>query len=87
MLSAVELDDQSFFKAYEINNVFTQRLLPSKFVAVDLPESKLAPKEPFSFGGTIAESARTQPYAVHTPYPNLSPQGGKESDHSDKLWN
>ena len=56
----------------------SQRLLPPEFVAINLPKPKLAPQESFRFGRVVAKCASALPYSIRTPYPSLSPQGGKE---------
>jgi hypothetical protein len=53
MLSAVDLNDQSFFQTNEVNDVASQRLLPAKLKTVYLPESEFLPKQPLSIRGVF----------------------------------
>jgi len=60
MLPAVEFNDQSLFQANKISDVISNGLLPAKLVAVELPESKLPLKKPFSFCEIFSEGACTR---------------------------
>src|SRR5206468_217820 len=82
MLSAVHFDDQSSFQTHEINDVIAQRLLSSEFVTFELPETEMTPKQAFNFGRILPQYSGLRPNLIHTPYPFLSPQGGKESHQS-----
>jgi hypothetical protein len=53
MLSAVDLDDQSFFQTNKIDDVASQRLLAAKLKTVYLPESEFPPKQPLSVRGVF----------------------------------
>jgi hypothetical protein len=53
MLSAVDLDDQSFFQTNKIDDVASQRLLAAKLKTVYLPESKFPPKQSLSVRGVF----------------------------------
>jgi hypothetical protein len=53
MLSAVDLDDQSFFQTNKIHDVASQRLLAAKLQTVYLPESEFPPKQPLSVRGVF----------------------------------
>jgi hypothetical protein len=53
MLSAIDLNDQSFFQTNEVNDVAPQRLLPAKLKTVYLPESEFPPKQPLSIRGVF----------------------------------
>jgi hypothetical protein len=54
MLSTINLDDESLLQTDKINNVWTQRLLPTKLVTTELPQAKMAPQKTFSVSGIIA---------------------------------
>jgi hypothetical protein len=78
MLSAIKLDNQSSFQANEIDNIATKGLLPAKLKSVNLPAAKLLPKQSLGVGRVPPQLAGSRTRLIHTPYPCLSPQGGKE---------
>jgi hypothetical protein len=43
VLSSIELNDQSLFKADEVNYVLTQGLLSPEFVPIELPRANMVP--------------------------------------------
>jgi hypothetical protein len=53
VLSAVDLDDQSFFQTNKIDDVASQRLLAAKLKTVYLPESEFPPKHTLGIGGVF----------------------------------
>jgi hypothetical protein len=55
MLSAVDLNDQSFFQTNKIDDVASQRLLAAKLNTVNLPESEFPPKQPLSVRGVFPQ--------------------------------
>jgi hypothetical protein len=50
MLSAIYLDDQLPFSADKINDIFSDRLLPSKLKGFCLPHAQPFPQEPLGIG-------------------------------------
>ena len=50
MLATVQLDDQAFLEAYEIDNVFSQRKLTAEFQAFKAEAAKPSPKTCLHFG-------------------------------------
>jgi len=50
MLATVQLDDQAFFEAEEIDNVFSQRKLKAEFQAFKRPAAKPSPETCLRFG-------------------------------------
>ena len=54
VLTAVELDDHSCFKANEIANIATYRPLPAEFEAIQLAATKALPQNPFGVSGVVA---------------------------------
>ena len=79
VLSAVELNDHSFPQTRKIDNVASQWLLPTEFATVNLPVAKFLPQQLLGIGRVFSQLARACSEFAHTPYPILSPQGGKES--------
>jgi len=55
MLTAVEFDDQMPFPADEIGDIGTERDLPGKLVAVQLPVAKIAPETKFGLGFVLSQ--------------------------------
>jgi hypothetical protein len=43
MLSTVQLNDESYLKADEVDDVWSYRLLPAKFMSVELAQTEMAP--------------------------------------------
>ena len=62
MLATIKLDNYSLLQADKINDVISYRLLSSKLVSVHLPESQMAPKNPFSFRGIFSKGSGTFSY-------------------------
>lgn len=79
VLSAIKFDNQSLLQAYEIDDVASQRLLATKFATVKLPITKLLPEQSLGIGWILPQLSGSCAGLEHTPYPYLSPQGGKES--------
>jgi len=75
MLSAVDLDDQSFFQTNKIHDVASQRLLAAKLQTVYLPESEFPPKQLLSVVGFFRNCRARSRVWLRSPYPYLSPQG------------
>jgi len=50
VLATIQLDDQAFFEAYEIDNVFPQRKLTAELQAFECTAPKLPPEKCFGFG-------------------------------------
>ena len=50
MLAAVDLDDEPFRQTDEIDDIPSDRRLPSKPVSVELPKAKARPQSAFSIG-------------------------------------
>jgi hypothetical protein len=55
MLSTIDFHHQSLLQTNEVNNVRSQRLLPPEFVAVKLPEAKMAPKQTLGVGWVVSK--------------------------------
>jgi len=43
VMPSIKLHNQPLLEAHEINDIPTQRLLPAKFVAMQLTEAKMLP--------------------------------------------
>jgi len=50
VLASVDFKDELFFKAHEIDDVFSDRRLPSETTAADLPQPDRIPKFSFRLG-------------------------------------
>jgi len=78
VLAAIEFDNDSLLQADKVDDVAPQRLLAAELAAFNLPHSDPMPKQLLCVRGVVAKRASAQSDSIHTPYPNLSPQGGKE---------
>jgi hypothetical protein len=65
VLSAIDFDHDPLLQTHEINNVWTQRMLPTEFVTTELPQAKMAPQETFSVGGIIPQFFGSS--SIHAP--------------------
>jgi hypothetical protein len=88
VLSAVHFDNQAFFKGYEINNVISDGLLPSKLDAFKVFAFQMKPKAIFRVGCPLSQNSgnlgRSFPDDYATPTLALPHQGGGNNDDSQE---
>ncbi len=55
VLPTINLNDDLLFERYEINNVTSDRLLPSELDPIKLSRLQMCPQNPFRFGLSFSE--------------------------------
>jgi hypothetical protein len=54
VLSTIDLDHDPLLQTCKVDDVVSQRLLPTKLVTTELPQAKMAPQKTLSVSGMIA---------------------------------
>ncbi len=80
MLSSIHLNYHPLFQTNKVNDISSQRLLPAKFVALELPEAKLSPKQTFGVRRVISKLSGAASYLVHPPILAFPHKGGRNSN-------
>jgi hypothetical protein len=77
VLPSVQFDYDALLDANEIDDEESNRMLPSKFVSIQLPISQVSPNLTLCIGLSFSESAGKLGHHTTPLTPTLSPQAGR----------
>ena len=86
MLTAIEFHDQPLFEANEVDDIWTDDLLPAEFLTTELTIAQVLPEQPFCIGLIAAKiSGEMQHLVPLTPALSRKGRGGSCQPSPDQV--